>query len=109
MPETGKTRRKQKSGNMKKQIFMAAVFMAAIGITGRLCAQQTAAEVAKTRTKSNNTNEKPSNTGTGACVVKVSSSATCAILFLIMPLYLPGMLQAGRHRVKECTSLTVLQ
>ena len=57
---------------MKKQIFMAVACMAAIAITGPLTAQTSPAAIAATKTSSNN--EKI--TDAGACVVKITSSAT---------------------------------
>jgi hypothetical protein len=43
---------------MQKQTFMTAVFIAAFGVMGQLAAQVTTTDALKTRTKSNNANEK---------------------------------------------------
>lgn len=67
---------------MKKQILIAAAFMIATSISGPLFAQDASDAMLKTRTKSNNTNERTSVKNTVVCVGKIRcTDGSCIISF----------------------------
>jgi hypothetical protein len=66
---------------MKKKMFMALVVLIAISMSNQLIAQETM-EVTKTRTKSNQTNEKVSDPSKVVCTGKIRcGDGTCTIDF----------------------------
>ena len=66
---------------MKKKIFIALAFVATVGLSNQLFSQEPT-QVAKTRTKSNQTNEKVSDPSKVVCTGKIRcADGTCSITF----------------------------
>lgn len=91
---------------MKKKIFIAMVVLGTIGFSGQLFAQETM-EVAKTRTKSNQTNEKVSDPSKVVCTGKIRcADGTCSITFeqeIVSPRDAASGLPTGKRQHKPIT------
>lgn len=68
---------------MKKKIFIALAVLVMVGFVGQLTAQVAAESITKTRTKSNQTNERAVETSSsGACIGKIRcADGSCVINF----------------------------
>ena len=88
---------------MKKKILIILVVLGTIGFCGKLVAQETM-QVSKTRTKSNQTNEKISAQATTVCVGKIRcADGTCSITFeqeIISPRDAASGLPTGKRQHK---------
>ena len=91
---------------MKKKIFIALAFVAAVGFSNQLVAQETM-EVTKTRTKSNQTNEKVSDPSKVVCAGKIRcADGTCSITFeqeVVSPRDAASGLPSGKRQHKPFT------
>jgi hypothetical protein len=91
---------------MKKKMFITMLVLGAIGISSQLFAQETM-EVTKTRTKSNQTNEKTMDQSSSVCVGKIRcGDGTCTIDFdqeIVSPRDAASGLPTGKRMHKPFT------
>jgi hypothetical protein len=96
---------------MKRNFFIALAVVLTVGISGNLIAQETM-QVAKTRTKSNQTNERLSAQSSGVCVGKIRcADGTCSITFeqeIVSPRDAASGLPTGKRQHKPFTIIREL-
>jgi len=96
---------------MKKLIIIVVAIVVTVGLTNQLFAQETM-EVSKTRTKSNQTNEKSSVQSKVVCIGKVRcADGTCSITFeqeIISPRDAASGLPTGKRQHKPFTIIKEL-
>lgn len=97
---------------MKKKIFIALAFVAAVGFSNQLIAQETM-EVTKQKTKSNNTNERAVGSSSPAvCMGKIRcADGTCSITFeqqIVSPRDAASGLPTGKRQHKPFTIIKEL-
>lgn len=96
---------------MKKKIFISLALVATVGLNSQLFSQEPM-QVAKTRTKSNQTNEKTSAQATTVCVGKIRcADGTCSITFeqeTISPRDAASGLPTGKRQHKPFTIIKEL-
>jgi len=90
---------------MKKQIFIALAVLVTVGFAGQLTAQVAAESITKTRTKSNQTNERAVETSSsGACIGKIRcADGSCVINFeqeIVSPRDAASGLPTGKRQHK---------
>jgi hypothetical protein len=88
---------------MKNRIFIALAFVASVGLSNQLFSQEPM-EVTKTRTKSNQTNEKVSDPSKVVCTGKIRcADGTCSITFeqeIVSPRDAASGLPTGKRQHK---------
>jgi len=91
---------------MKKKIFIALTFFATVGLSNQLFSQEPM-QVTKTRTKSNQTNEKVSDPSKVVCTGKIRcADGTCSITFeqeIVSPRDAASGLPTGKRQHKPIT------
>jgi hypothetical protein len=91
---------------MKKKIFIALAFVATLGLSNQLFSQEPM-QVTKTRTKSNQTNEKVSDPSKAVCTGKIRcADGTCSITFeqeIVSPRDAASGLPTGKRQHKPIT------
>lgn len=91
---------------MKKKIFIALAFVATVGLSNQLFSQEPM-QVTKTRTKSNQTNEKVSDPSMVVCTGKIRcADGTCSITFeqeIVSPRDAASGLPTGKRQHKPFT------
>ena len=96
---------------MKKSIIIALALVVSTGLSNQLFAQEIM-EVAKTRTKSNQTNEKSSDRSKVVCIGKIRcADGTCSVTFeqeILSPRDAASGLPTGKRQHKPFTIITEL-